>query len=124
MLVIKVNQPRAVFLPPASSKVEDERNGLRLLPGENAVSEEYFEAIASNPGVRILLESGVIENKGAGKARSLADGLDALSIDDARRVVAKISSIEVLNKLKANTSKKAALTALNERLKELSTEAK
>lgn len=118
-IILKVCEPRAVVLPPASSEVEAERNGLVLIPGENSVSELYFSAIGNNPGVVIMFQSGCLQNLGVGKAKSLADGLDSYSVPEARKVIAKISKPEVLKKLKTGTKTKGIQDAINERVSAL-----
>lgn len=118
-IILKVCEPRAIVLPPASSTEEKERAGLILIPGENSVTEGYFALIEKNPGVVMLLESGALKNLGTGEAKPLSEGLDAYTVPEARKVIAKLNDSRALERFRESTTKKGILEAINERLKAL-----
>lgn len=118
-IVIKVMQPRAVMLPSASSTVEGEREGARLIPGPNTLSADYWDGVKQNPAVKLWLEAGILQYEGAGSAKPLTESLDSQTVTEAIKTVSKITDVETLLQLKAGTTKKGIVTALDARIAEL-----
>jgi len=118
-LIILVNEPRSVELPAGESELPEESRGLLLLPGENAVTEAYWNNVKGNPGVKIYLSGGVIENKGTGEARPLNKSLDSLSAKEAQIRISKIDEVRILQNVKENTKKQAILRLINKRITDL-----
>lgn len=118
-IVIVNTEKRGIQLPEASSELSEERQGLLLLPGENSVSAGYWANVQDNPAVKIWLRVGYLKNKGAGEAVPLATDWNALSLDKARSLVAKIDDVMSLNKIKKSAKKKNLRSIVDERIKEL-----
>ncbi len=125
-IVILNKKPRLVELPNVPPKVSKngkvEREGFtayRLLPGENDVPSEYWDLVKGNPGVKILLATEIIKNKGEGKAKTLLAGLDNLSGDVALKHVGNCENIQVLNDWKSGTENLGLRKAIDERVLEL-----
>lgn len=117
-LRITNKRPSAIFLPNSNKAVtpEEKDGGLMLYPGENAISSPYWEDIKGKGGVKALLKAGVLEQPVSGTAVSLKDGVDALSGKDLKEYVSSITSIEVLNRLKDQTTKKTLLKVIDARI--------
>ncbi len=87
--------------------------GKKLLPGENSVPSDYWDAIKGHKAVKMLLAVKILKNKGVGKARSLADGLDALEKHEAIKQIHKCTSTQILN----DWAKKTSDSGLSKRCK-------
>jgi len=118
-LVIVNTEPRAIYLPPADVQDFDEARGLRLLPGENNVSSLLWEAIQSNPAVKIWVTQELLVNRGAGKAKPLADGLDNLTLAQAATQIAKCESGKFLADLREKTTNAPIIELINKRIREI-----
>jgi hypothetical protein len=92
-------------------------NDVRLLPGINQVGDADLERFLSHPGVQVRVKAGdieVLEDKGAGKQRSVTDvaaevastfdlaALAALKDDDGRPGVVKAVD-EQIAKIRADS---------------------
>lgn len=125
-LVIKNHAKTLIELPDVPVKTD--KNGkvtregyiaYRLLPGENDVPGAYWDIVKSNPGVKIFLAAGKIENTGEGKARSILAGLDKLAPDTAIRHVGACENLAVLKDWRSNTESIGMRKLIDERMLEI-----
>lgn len=105
-LVVVMHRPSGMLLPPATSMREEERRGLMLLPGENTVSAVYWDAVKSNPGVKIALGAGDLQNKGEGVAKPLVDDWSAITLAKAKELLEQIEDVPKLSDIKKKAKKK------------------
>jgi len=125
-LIIVNNRPAAVMLP-AFAQSENpnpvtqiaERQGLTLLPGENDVSAAYWKHCSTNPAVKIWLACEYLENKGGGKAKSFAEGIDSLTVAEAVKRIGASDSVKLISNWKNETKKKTVAKACEDRIAEL-----
>jgi hypothetical protein len=116
-LVIEVLRPSGVRLPAVSSVHPEERAGLMLVPGENNVSLECWNAVLTNPAIRIQLAAGILRNKGKGKAVPLTVDWATVSVDKARKLIEHMTDVEKLHGIKQQTKKKKISALCDERIK-------
>jgi hypothetical protein len=116
-LVIKWKPANSFSLPPAASELAAEKQGLVLLPGENSVSESYWNEVKSNPSVKIQLRKKILINEGEGKAKPLARDFSALTIEEVEKMVGRLSDVESVEKVKKSVNKAGAVKACDDRIK-------
>ena len=123
-MVVTVNRPSAIHLPQcAESDKQMEQEGQPLSPGQNDVSESYWEFCKENPGVKKLIQSGILSCKGAGKAEPLIEDWSKVSVVQAKKVIENITDLQLLTKIKKSAKRKAIIDAAQARVVELTTEA-
>lgn len=105
-LVVEVFRPSGILLPPGPSEEETERRGLMLLPGENAVTEQYWDFAKKNPAIKIALRGDCLKNNGKGKAKPIVNDWNAITLGKAEKVIAKIKDAGMLREVKSNAKKK------------------
>lgn len=125
-LVIRNTEPRQYELPnvkPEHTKAGKLKSAgfvaYRLLPGENDVPEELWNAVKGNPGVKIAIACKTLVNMGEGKAKSILAGLDNLSPDIALRHIGNCENVKLLNEWRGNTENLGLRKAIEERVLEL-----
>lgn len=101
---------------PAGSKW----NG-RLLPGENDVPDDAWAHVRTNKVVKMYVEKGYLKNSGEGEAVPLTSGLDSLPFDEAKKQIAKCTSLDTLGQWKDNTPNSQLKRALEARMKDVRT---
>jgi hypothetical protein len=125
-LVIRNNEPRLVELPEVAPKIG--KTGkvtapgympAKLLPGENDLESDNWDAVKGNPAIKIWLATRTIENMGPGKARSILAGLDKLAPGVAARHIGNCENVVVLNEWKGSTENLDLLRSIDERILEL-----
>lgn len=94
-------------------------SGKKLLPGENNVPPEYWEAIKTHRTVKMFQATGILEEKGKGIAKSYADGLDSLEKHEALMRIHKCSVIKVLNDWANKTTNDSLKKACKKRIEEI-----
>ena len=117
-LVINVNRPSMVELP-ACYVDGVSYPSLQMLPGENNVSEAQWRAAKSNPAIKIWIQCNILENKGVGKAKSLSEGLDALTQQEAETRITKCDAVPILRDWRESSSRPALQALCKERIDEL-----
>lgn len=93
--------------------------GKKLLPGENNVPPEYWEAIKGLRIVKMFQAAGILKKKGFGVAKSLGDGLDSLEKHEALLKIHKCSVVQVLNDWADKTKDDSLKKACKNRIEEL-----
>jgi hypothetical protein len=126
-LVIVNTRPTLVELPDVKTQIDDDDGNLlaegwnpqRLLPGENNVSADYWDAVKGNPGVKVLLAAGYLRNQGQGVARAILDTLDSLPMDEAKKQIGKCIDMALLTKWGDTTKRDPLKRLITERKQEL-----
>jgi hypothetical protein len=112
---IIVTEPRAVVLPPVGG-----HEAQVLLPGENDVEEEAWAKAQKNPSVKVMLEAGTIEHKGASKEPAKSSkGMDGFTPAKAAAKLVTIEDLSVLKKLLDDTTKKTVRAVIESRIDEV-----
>lgn len=108
-LVIEVTEPRGVDLAPAplDGATPEEMVGLKLLPGENNITEVAWRHNKKIKAIKIWIAAGILVDRGLGEARSLGTGLDGLTVKDATAKIASCDNTQLLNDWKEKTESKA-----------------
>jgi hypothetical protein len=119
-LVIEVTRNSGIQLPPVEGlEKPEERDGLMLLPGQNDVSKECWEAALKNPGMKILLRGGYLSNRGEGQAVPIITDWNALPLRRAEEVLNQIDEAETVHKIKAEAKKKQLVSLCEARLDQI-----
>ena len=119
-LVIENTEPRLVELPDVEPKGDNAGyTAYKLSPGENDVPSEYWDAIVSNPGVKICLAVGTIKNNGEGKATSILADLSKIPQQAALRHIGRCDKVALLTQWARGTEGRGLLKAIEERKLEL-----
>jgi len=119
-IVIVNKRASLVQLPGELSPTgEVKHNGHDLMPGENDVPKSYWDKVKSHKVVKMYLNSavGILQEKGTGKAKRYADGLDSLEKHEAIRQIAKCDQVQILKDWKDGTNQKTLKTACTKRIK-------
>ncbi len=125
-LVILNTEPRQYELPNVQPKANKAGKvtspgfvAYKLLPGENDVPEDLWDAVKGNPGVKIAIACRTLVNKGEGNAKSILAGLDNLAPDTALRHIGNTENVKLLNEWRGNTENLGLRKAIEERVLEL-----
>ncbi len=90
--------------------------GVMVIPGVNTIEDAEFENFSKHPLIISLIRSGEIvvpEGISENKAQSLKD----LNADDAIELVKDTFSVEYLESLKVDESRKTVLAAIDAQIK-------
>lgn len=120
-LVIEVLEPRMVVLPAGQSDLQAEASGLRLKPGENNVSEMYWNSVKKKSSVKILLAAKVIKKVRVGKARELAVSFDGMTNREFQEKLETLDSPKLLMDLRDNTKDTKYVELANKKINQLMT---
>jgi len=124
-LVIENTQARAIFLPPARAKDGPvhplARKGRMLYPGQNDVPAEHWDAIQTNPSVKLWGPAGMryLVSHGPGKAAPVPRGLDGMDERDALAKLELMNDVPKLVELRDLTTSAALRDLANARITEL-----
>lgn len=118
-LVIENTEARLVTLPAVVSTDPRVAKGMELAPGENDVPAWYWEKCLKVQAVKIWEASGVLKNKGEGKAKPLMLGLDSLDRQDAFIKVAKCNEVRILKDWMEKSEKSEYKDMCKDRINEL-----
>ncbi len=70
--------------------------GMRLIPGQNNVPESEWNRVQNNKAVRMYVETKILIDKGPGKAKSFAEGLDVLEKHEALKQIHKCTDATIV----------------------------
>jgi hypothetical protein len=119
-LVIVVCQPRAYILPPVKDASDPhEREGVTLIPGENNVSRDLWDKVKDNPGVKIHHQTGVLKNKGAGKAVSVLSDWESMTPKQVEDMISGIKEIDTVRKIEKQLKSKKAIAYCKQRVEQI-----
>jgi hypothetical protein len=114
--VIEVMKPKGIRLKPQPAGTSEERIGLMLLPGENTVTESFWQLAVKERNVRTRLATGTLKDRGPGKANAYTNGLDSLGLNQALLQVAKATSVQLLQDWNQKTTNIAVKKEIKERI--------
>lgn len=97
--------------------LENEEDGVRLLPGENTVSKQYWDYCKNNPCVDIALHRGELKKVRDGVAIPLEMDWGSKTPARLRDFLKGIDEIEKINKIKATLgNRKEHLKVIDDRI--------
>lgn len=119
-LVLENTRPCAIFLPAVMADQTERFQTQMLVPGQNNVDRAHFEALASNPAIRLYVKTGyLVVHEGLAEAEPLPTGLDGLSDGEALERLGKITDVNLLQDLRDSTASTGMRDLVQRRISEI-----
>ena len=118
-IIIENATARGIELPKGDYDGDGRLDRKTLIPGENNISSSAWEKCKKNPAVKLYIAAGHLKNRGPGKAKSLAVGLDALTLAQAKDQIARCDEVKILKDWRGKTDKPRYKDLCEKRIKEI-----
>ena len=117
--VVENTRASGVTLPKSTVGNIEEKAGLKLLPGENGLSPEYWKDISEKKPVKFLINAGILKPISLGEPKSLIESLDDLSPAEAAKFIAASKDVQELKGYLSKSEKAGVKKALKKRIDDL-----